>query len=90
MLEHQAEVAQGSGEALVHHEGPLTTLEPILDLLSSIFIVTVIVFLLILRIPVSLPLPRPLLLFLIIIITVDCSSILSLEFSHISGVLLPV
>ena len=89
MLEHQAEVAQGSGEAPVHHEGPLETLEPILDLLSSIFIVTVVIFLLILPIPVSLPLPHPL-LFFIIIITVDLNSVLSLEFSHISGVPLPM
>jgi len=36
MLEHQAEVAQGSGEALMYHEGPLATSEPILDLLSRI------------------------------------------------------
>lgn len=77
----------------MHHEGPLATLEPILDLLSSIFIVTVVFLLpilsILLPIPVSLPLPHPL-LFFIIIITVDLNSMLSLEFSYISGVPLPV
>ena len=83
-------MAQGSGEALVHHEGLLATLEPILDLLSSIFTVTAIVFPFILPIPTSLSLPNPLLLFFIIIIAVDLSSILSLEFSHVLGVPLPI
>lgn len=73
MLEHQAEAARGSGEALVHHEGPLATSEPILDLLSRIFMVTAIIFRFILPIPISPSLLNPLLLFYIIIIAIDLS-----------------